>query len=137
MIKKTFVLLLCALMVFAVTGAALAATSGEQTKGFVAVAPLVGEFLYNPFKAEAERVGKTVNVKGRIALMEMDRDEGKPVIIFEHQGGDGQRYKVKCFVSKEDPMLMKVGRGDTVTIQGTVSGFEYEVIAIQDCKIMQ
>ena len=122
---------------FAVVGAALAATSEKQSGGVVAVAPLVGEFLYNPFKAEAERVGKIVNVKGRIAFMGIDRDEGKPAINFEHQGGDGQRYKVRCFVSKDDPMLLKVGRGDTVTIQGTVSGFEYEVITIQDCKIVQ
>ena len=134
---KKIAVLLCALVAFSASGAAWAAAGGEQSKGFVAVAQLVGEFIYNPFKAEAERVGKTVNVKGRIALVGMDRETEKPAITFEHQDGSGQRWQVRCFVSKDDPMLLKVGRGDTVTIQGTVSGFEYEVITIQDCKIVQ
>ena len=133
---KKIALLLCAWRVFAVSGAAWAATSDEQAKGSVAVAQLVGEFIYNPFKAEAERMGKTVNVKGRIALMGMDRDTEKPAVIFEHQDGSGQRWQVKFFVSKDDPMLLKVGRGETVTIQGTVSGFDDSVILVQECKII-
>ena len=133
---KKIAVLLCALIVLSASGAAWAAASGEQTKGFVAVAQLVGEFIYNPFKAEAERMGKTVNVKGRIALMGMDRETENPAITFEHQDGSGQRWQVRCFVSKEDPMLLKVGRGETITIQGTVSGFDDTVILVQECKII-
>ena len=133
---KKIAVLLCALVAFSASGAAWAAAGGEQSKGFVAVAQLVGEFIYNPFKAEAERVGKTINVKGRIALVGMDRDTEKPAITFEHQDGSGQRWQVRCFVSKDDPMLLKVGRGETITIQGTVSGFDDTVILVQECKII-
>ena len=130
---KKFVLLLCVFAVLMSAGAALAAASG----GPVMVAKLVGDFLYNPFKPEAEYGGAPVNVKGRIALVGIDRETEKPAITFNHQDGSGQTWQVKCLVSKEDPMLMKVGRGDTITIQGTLSGFEDTVITIQDCKISQ
>ena len=133
---KKIAILLCALVAFSASGAAWAAASDEQARGFVAVAQLVGEFIYNPFKAEAERVGKTINVKGRIALVGMDRDTEKPAITFEHQDGSGQRWQVRFFVSKDDPMLLKVGRGETITIQGTVSGFDDTVILVQECKII-
>ena len=101
------------------------------------VEQLVRDFLDNPFRAEKERAGMSVTIEGKIASLGTDRDTGSPAIIFEHQDG-AQAIAIKCLVSKDDPLLMKVSRGETITVQGIVSLFDSDgVIVMRECRILK
>ena len=99
----------------------------------VAADSLVRDFDNNPFKAERVYKGRTLKVKGKIDAITMKN--GTPAIQLSFSP------KILCLVSRDDPLLLEIDRGDDITIEGIVSSLNAqskstEGITLTDCRIL-
>ena len=115
-------------------------SASNSSGGYDSVETLSAEqmlllFANNAFKAEKLYKGRTIKVYGKIYAI--TSEDGNPLISFfnPHNG------ILKCFISRNDPLLVDAERGENITIQGEVFDLDAEYkfadgITMRNCRII-
>lgn len=111
------------------SASAAAAASGPS----VTASALVKEYEDNEVKADAKYKGKVIVVEGKVQEIGKDLFDDIYVVI----GGTGLLDGVQCaFGDEATDVVASLGKGDSVKIEGTVSGLLGNV-QLEDCRFIR
>lgn len=114
-------------------------SGGYNSVETISANQMLEEFDKNAFKAEKTYKGRTIRVQGIIG--EITSENGSPMIRCYNGFPLSNGVPLRCFVSRNDPLLVDAEQGRSITIQGEVYDLDAEHkyingITMKNCKII-